>query len=367
MKAHLWICCLSLMIYLTQGQTCSSCFPDQVCVNSSCVCDPAIYTNPDLVTLLETQRISCAEQQFNITISGCTGRMLIIEGSHLPNSTCVTANSLSSRPGETVFTFTLPPLNPLCNAWISVNNTHVTYTTSVLFQVKPINGIIIYNDVNVYYNCSYPLNMKTSLDLAINPVLSTSNITITGVGQYTVKMALFKTADYTSPYLESDSPIHLKVEDFMYIGAFVTGISEKFALKLDACYGTQTNNSKDSIKYYFIQNSCPVSGGVYVSIIENGNSSQARIAVKVFKYAGSNEVFLTCSASLCVKPCVLTCPSGRAELSDESQTAVLTPNIQILQEKSSDYPESAAGSFHAVSSWISQVYTLLTLLLLKYM
>lgn len=82
---------------------------------------------------------------------------------------------------------------------------------------------------------------------------SSINITVGGTGDFTVKMALYRDSNYTTPY--EGSMAVLSTEAILYVGVMVTsGDVSRFVLQLDSCYATPTKNTTGPLKYFIIQN-----------------------------------------------------------------------------------------------------------------
>ncbi|XP_040211652.1 uromodulin-like [Rana temporaria] len=180
------------------------------------------------------------------------------------------------------------------------NSTHVTYKTIITIEVEKPGAIIIRkNPIYITLLCVYPLDMMTSLNITLKPILSSINITVLGIGQFEVIMALYQDSGYTNPY--TGSSLTLSTDKFLYVGVFVRGGTSNFVLVMKNCYATPTSDPNNSLKYYIIQNGCPNKQDGTITVEENGVSRQGRFSVQMFKFVGKdyNEVHLHCAVSLC--------------------------------------------------------------------
>ncbi|XP_043945450.1 pancreatic secretory granule membrane major glycoprotein GP2-like [Protopterus annectens] len=301
------------------------CLPDEVCQpffdiydqtaspavtisGYECNCNSTLYDYPDFKALLKEQTISCNPLQFSVNISQCLGRRMIALGFFLPNENTQQNHCFykeySNEPGIATYNYNFTSSDPNCVAVISVNATHVTTSINVLFETDKTAPVIFYNDINVNYSCSYPLNYNVSLDVGLNPYISTNNISVTGSGTYVTTMQLYKDSKYAVPYTVSDMPIHLTVESPLYIGASVQGADPKLFLKVSSCYATPTQYSNDSVQYPIISGGCPIPGSTGVHFDINGVAHVVYFYIKLFAFTTSDKVFFHCMFTLCSTDCL---------------------------------------------------------------
>ncbi|XP_040182460.1 pancreatic secretory granule membrane major glycoprotein GP2-like [Rana temporaria] len=165
-------------------------------------------------------------------------------------------------------------------------------------------------------SCSYPLYINVALNMTLHPILGSTEITgPSGNGTYTALMMAFKNAEFTTPLSDSET---LTVEDTIYISVLIPDLAAgTFNLKVVTIYASPTESSP--IKYYLLQNGCPASdvSADQLSVVTNGNGTEARFAMKVFKIASSANVYLYADLSLCTAAdCATTCTSqSKSDLS----------------------------------------------------
>uniref|UniRef100_A0A2K6DJQ6 Uromodulin n=1 Tax=Macaca nemestrina TaxID=9545 RepID=A0A2K6DJQ6_MACNE len=211
---------------------------------------------------------------------------------------------------------------------IQRNETHATYSNTLYLADE-----IIIRDRNIKINfaCSYPLDMKVSLKTSLQPVVSVLNIRVGGTGMFTVRMALFQSPSYTQPY--EGSSVTLSTEAFLYVGTMLDGGDlSRFALLMTNCYATPSGNATDPLKYFIIQDRCPQTKDSTVQVVENGESSQGRFSVQMFRFAGNYDlVYLHCEVYLCDtmnEKCKPTCSGTRfrsESVIDQSRVLNLGP------------------------------------------
>ncbi|XP_004373361.1 pancreatic secretory granule membrane major glycoprotein GP2 isoform X2 [Trichechus manatus latirostris] len=191
---------------------------------------------------------------------------------------------------------TSPAQAGACGNILERNQTHAIYSNTFYL----VNNFIIRDTIlNINFQCAYPLDMKVSLQTALQPIVSSLNISVDGEGEFIVRMALFQDQNYTSPY-EGTTAV-LSVESILYVGAILdTGDTSRFNLLLKNCYATPTKDKDDPVKYFIIRNSCPNLQDSTIHVEENGVSPESRFSVQMFMFAGNYDlVFLHCEVHLC--------------------------------------------------------------------
>ncbi|XP_072273143.1 uromodulin-like isoform X2 [Pyxicephalus adspersus] len=200
--------------------------------------------------------LSCGQHEMKASFQKCQMKELDIyfDREHVMDSHC-----FGFEDDNATNTFSvLAPLNVAesrsCDVQIYQNKTHVTYKKTFYIVVETSGIITRNNTLAVSLLCVYKLDMMTSLNLALRPIISSVNITVGGTGKFTATMALFKDSSYTIPY--EGSEVVLSSEDYLYIGVFVQGgDTSKYVLVMRNCYATPTEYANDSLKYHIIKDS----------------------------------------------------------------------------------------------------------------
>ena len=70
---------------------------------------------------------------------------------------------------------------------------------------------------------------------------------------------------------------------------------------MEKCWGTPVADRDNSMRYYMIQDGCPLNGDASLNIRGNGDSLQGRFDIKMFKFIGDdlNDVWLHCTVRAC--------------------------------------------------------------------
>ncbi|KAF6272526.1 uromodulin [Rhinolophus ferrumequinum] len=325
--------------------TCDECSVEEECISDNgrwrCRCKEDSNRTSTELSLLE-YRLECGANDIKVSLSKCQLNSLHFEKvfMYLRDSQCSGFTERGDRVWMSVVT---PARDGPCGTVMTKNETHATYSNTLYLA----DDIIVRDvDTHINFGCSYPLDMKVSLQSSLQPMVSTLNISVGGTGLFTVRMALFQGPAYTRPY--EGSSVTLSTEAFLYVGAVLDGGDlSRFALRLTNCYATPSGVSTDPLKYFIIQDSCPRAEDATIQVVENGESPQGRFAVQMFRFAGNHDlVYLHCEVYLCDtrnEKCKPTCSRTRSQSRGVTdQTHVL--NLGPIMRKGVQATVSSAAS-----------------------
>ncbi|XP_068100884.1 uromodulin-like isoform X2 [Hyperolius riggenbachi] len=251
-------------------------------------------------------------------------------------------------------TNTLSILSPLqvgrCGLQVYTNATHAIYENTLHFTVKQTSIITRTEKLVFTVSCAYPLDMVISLNTVINPVLSSTNFSIGGTGEFTATMALYKDSSYTSPY--GASHVTLSSKSILYVGVFIQGgDTSHYNLVMRNCYATPSARRDDPVKYYIIKDSCPNKQDSTIRVLGNGVSRQGRFSVEIFKFVGNyTSVYMHCAISLCdvtSGPCAPRCSGSRSRSASPNGDYQISVGPISLEGSAFQ----ASGSAGSCASW----------------
>ncbi|XP_053326747.1 uncharacterized protein LOC128501337 [Spea bombifrons] len=285
--------------------------------------------------------LTCGSSLINVTFQTRDLQTVDTQNIHLHDKSCY-AHSNS----EDTISLAWELKEGACGTSLTTNVTHATYKNLIYLPPNPAD--IIYRDelfVNV--SCTYPLDMNVSLWTVLRPVLRQIYISIEGMGEFKVIMALFQDPAYRIPY--EVGSLSLSTEEMLYVGVFIAeGDVSHFYLVMKNCFATPTNTVYDAVRYYIIQNSCPNKKDQTINVAANGISSQGQFSIKMFKFIGDNidTVYLHCEVHLCQKTSTTSClPScSRLDLASRGVSPI-SPVLTLGPISRSDIdPETTVGT-----------------------
>ncbi|XP_053273742.1 uromodulin [Pleuronectes platessa] len=208
-----------------------------------------------------------------------------------------------------------------CGNTLTTNRTHAIYSNSLYLYRENVS---FSRPVSFPFSCVYPLDTDTSMNVAIRPVLPFA-VGLSGLGSKArASMSLFRTSSFTQPY--PSGLIMLPVGSHLHVGVSVLVRDPSFVVVLENCYASDSSNSNDTARYFFIQNKCP-NDRQQVEVIESGSSRQACFSALFLLIHGEySDIYLHCSLSLCDQRSSRCAPSCRRRTSRSvSSSAPLKP------------------------------------------
>ncbi|XP_043946477.1 uromodulin-like [Protopterus annectens] len=299
-----------------------ACGDDEECKNLNgtwgCYCkyDNSSSLISDIVKL--TPEVMCSPSQMKVSFRKCYLESMgyVTANVTLRDRTCAGFRDINRNNKSTISLVTAARTG-YCSTQLTKNATHAVYGNVVYLPSRSTVTDVIVRDKDTYvsYSCTYPLDMQISLSSSLNPIISSTNISVGGTATYTLKMALYQYPNFTLPY-EGPS-ISLGRDAMLYVGLLVDDAERsQFILLMRNCYGTPTRDPAHPVKYFIIKNSCPNKQDATISVIENGVSLQGKWQLQIFKFFGDYpQVYFHCEVVLCDPSaglCAPNCNNARA-------------------------------------------------------
>ncbi|XP_031713279.1 uromodulin-like 1 [Anarrhichthys ocellatus] len=141
---------------------------------------------------------------------------------------------------------------------------------------------------------------------------------ITGSGSFQVTVQLM---NGTMPLPNNHS---LSSDEAVVVEVSLNSSSEQIKVVINKCWATPTQNPADAYSLTFLENSCSLN--TYTKVLMNGNSSTARVSVKIFSIVDLDVIYLHCLVQICVEigsdTCVPDCLQRTVRSSKTIGTAV---------------------------------------------
>ncbi|XP_073457277.1 uncharacterized protein [Aquarana catesbeiana] len=289
-----------------------SCAGDEYCDNNTvCQCNTTLY--PFIRGSLPSPNLTCTGAKFNIQVSKCWLEANSYNTSDIRLNSTEYFAAREVVAGTSEMTIYRPLITSDYNTEVMVNSTHVIYTNQlyIFAQTFPITTR---NDIVMDISCSYLLNVNVALNVTLHPIFGPIVINgPTADGSYSVYMVTYKENQFITQLSDSDI---LTVEDTIYISVIIPYLdTNTLHLKVLNIYASPTDPS--SIKYYLLQDGCPANdvSGDQLTVGSNGNGTESRFAMKVFKITNYDSVYLYAELVLCTNNCNSTCSSQSITIS----------------------------------------------------
>ncbi|KAM8977292.1 uncharacterized protein RCH25_042705 [Pelodytes ibericus] len=290
---------VSVLVTANVSATCAD--DEYASTNGACVCNSTLYTT---AVSPPAPLVNCSGGTMKVYLSKCQLEKNKYNSSnvHLNDPNCTASNDIID--GKSQLTFTQQLKMGYCNNTVIANNSYVSYTNTL--HISPsIGTIIARNSVNVTFTCTFPLNFSVALNTTLKPIIGTSQITVPDTNAVLeVTMAVYKDENFNQLLSSTDT---LYVEDDVYVSVFIPYLEASvFSVKVVRIYATASPYSTGQPQYDLLNNGCPVlqNGQYLVNIFQNGNTTEARFAMKAFKIASADSVSLFAEVTICGGTCI---------------------------------------------------------------
>ncbi|XP_073524127.1 pancreatic secretory granule membrane major glycoprotein GP2-like [Phyllobates terribilis] len=348
---------LALCAFLSVHAVTESCDPP-----ANCTCDLSNYNSS---VTPPTPTINCSNGVMTIYISKCQLEASLFNISNLAllnNTDPDCASKEYSVDGEFQVAFHNPMSSAKCGNSLTVNATHAIYS-NILHIYAEQHTIITRNNATANLTCIYPLTYPVSLNITLKPVSGSTDIAVPGVtGTLNVIMTVYTDDAFTQQVTADTS---LTVEQTVYIRIVMPELDGNlFNIKVIRLYATPgATDSGTGMLFNLTSGSdgCPDPqyGVGLISVLNNGNGTEARFSMKVFKITNNDYVQLYADVTICNSTCIVNCnqKSGKSSTPDN----VATLNVELIADSN---PLSGATSCSSMS-WT--LVSLISLLIAKFM
>uniref|UniRef100_H2Y9H7 ZP domain-containing protein n=1 Tax=Ciona savignyi TaxID=51511 RepID=H2Y9H7_CIOSA len=196
----------------------------------------------------------------------------------------------------TYYRYTIAPDLLSCGTRIELNETHVNFTNTVsntrfraqwYKNISDHSGLVILGNraarnpgifLHIRIWCTFPLDLSVSMDYPFLPQITLQVLTfnISGRGQFSAVMQLYKSNLYEDPYL---TPPTLQSNETLYVGVSLLEIQDNSTfMTLRRCWGTPERAPDHAQQYPIISDYCkvPESLGGSIRVIDNGESRRVK-------------------------------------------------------------------------------------------
>ncbi|XP_077154863.1 pancreatic secretory granule membrane major glycoprotein GP2-like [Ranitomeya variabilis] len=311
--------------------------------------------------------VNCSNGVMTIYISKCQLEKSLFNISNLAllNNTGPDCASLEySVDGEFQVGFHNPMSTAKCGNKLEVNATHAIYSNILHIYPEELT-VITRNNATANLSCVYPLIYPVSLNITLKPVSGSTDISVPGVtGALTVIMTVFVDDQFSQP-VTADTV--LTVAQTVYIQVLMPDLdADEFNIKVMRLYATPGATDPGTGLVFNLtsgSDGCPDPqyGVGVISVLNNGNGTEARFAMKVFQITNQVYVSLYAVVTICASNCAVNCneKSGSSSTSDNVATIRLD-----LTADSSIYD---GASDRSSTSWSLVSLSLISLLIAKFM
>ncbi|XP_066556188.1 uromodulin-like 1 [Amia ocellicauda] len=179
-----------------------------------------------------------------------------------------------------------------CDTQLLQNHTH-TYAGTTLFNDRTSTSLIAPKvNLEIPVKCFYSNSFLISTGYAPTGVDMIQDI-IEGSGSF---LATIQLLNGTDPFPKNYT---LSPDEEVFIEVGINSTTPQVKLIVNECWATPTSSASDPTKYKFMENSCPTAN-TSTRVIENGNSTRARLALRIFSFVDHSVIYLHCQVHICI-------------------------------------------------------------------
>jgi len=199
------------------------------------------------------------------------------------------------------------PLND-CGTLVNETEEALTFWNEIRVDVVVIDNVITRtHDVKLPFSCSY--SRRKLIIKGFSPRSIIKQINVPGYGNFTFKMDFYKSAAYATPYTNSDFPIQVRLNDYIYVQYSVES-SADLVIMAENCKATKGGSFYSWPQYNIIQNGCPRDTTLDYSYDPNRSFQQFKI--RAFRFFNDYDtVYFHCEVLACYR----NSPNSRCQTS----------------------------------------------------
>lgn len=267
----------------------------------------------------------------NMTISLEKQKFLYLNASqlHLLGSWCRATESAT-------YLFLHTDLND-CSTTYMETESSLVYSNEVQTDIGQIQSVVTRDhEFNLRFNCSYP--RKKFLSLSFTPIGIVLPPPQVGFGNLAFKLDFYKSDSYATPYYDSDYPLNVNLNEFVYVGYSVESSDDLVVMALNF-KATRDGSFYSTPSYDLIRNGCPQDTTMEYSYNSSGNFQQFKF--KAFRFFNNYDtVYFHCELLACRKGARGSrCTQGCLNSKKRRKREVMT------REESEDFQPSTTKSY----------------------
>ncbi|KAK1169321.1 uromodulin-like 1 [Acipenser oxyrinchus oxyrinchus] len=304
---------------------------------------PALRETPDTqgsttaIPLAEAITVSCRAPHITVSVKKAFLSWKSIAESSLYLGT-VECNASSSNETHVW----LSAVWGKCATQLLHNTSHMTVQTT-LFNTHASNIMLLPETViKLPVRCTYSNDFLISTGYTPSEIENLKGV-IEGSGSFLATIQLLN-GTVPLPKNYSFSP-----NDDVLIEVGVNLDSLQVKIILHECWATPSISSTDPTTYMFMRNSCPIPD-TYTTVLENGNSTRARVSLRVFSFVDQSVIYLHCRVRVCLESAGTSCKpncnvrssgsSAYVEIGQAMWGPIYKSSTDTTQNPSSPYNET---------------------------
>ncbi|XP_067017043.1 CUB and sushi domain-containing protein 3-like isoform X1 [Acropora muricata] len=231
--------------------------------------------------------VTCGEHNMSLSIEKQAFSFVQVEQVHLRYSSC--------KATENDTHLTISTLLNDCGTSVNETEDALLFWNELRVDAVIIDGVITRShEIRLPFYCSY--SRKKLVSLSFRP-LGIYNGQEAGYGNFTFRMAFFKSGSFVVPYSAADYPLQLRLNDYIYVRYSVES-SADLVIMAENCRATKDGSFYSLPQYNIIQNGC----GRDTTMVYSYNSNRAyqEFRIKVFRFFNDySSIYFHCELLAC--------------------------------------------------------------------
>ncbi|XP_058841620.1 uncharacterized protein LOC131697395 [Acipenser ruthenus] len=328
----------------------NKCFKHSHCINTldsyTCVCFPGYF---DFSEVGSTEGALCDEAGMYVLCEPGLMKVGISKEflkSRLAEDLSLVLNdgSCPAEEGADFYSYSIRDQHTYCGALIQVNDTHAVFKHTV-YTTHQSRQVVTRTDLTLAWECVYPreylLQTQPGLDPSSVPV-SVVLIKYNSSGILQLRMTVHKDDTFSDDLLPEEV-LYWPSSDVFFevtLGAPQGTFADGFVLEVVSCWATQTPNSAEEPKTFFLKGSCPVDHTFKWYSVQEAEQ-RSRFSVQMFSIAPYNPIHVHCW----IKICTVT------EKHNCSRKCLATPSVRRRDLNHNLKPGEAVLSLGPITVW----------------
>ncbi|KAK6482382.1 uromodulin-like 1 [Huso huso] len=326
------------------------CFKHSHCINTldsyTCVCFPGYF---DFSEVGSTEGALCDEAGMYVLCEPGLMKVGISKEflkSRLAEDLSLVLNdgSCPAEEGADFYSYSIRDQHTYCGALIQGNDTHAVFKHTV-YTTHQSRQVVTRTDLTLAWECVYPreylLQTQPGLDPSSVPV-SVVLIKYNSSGILQLRMTLHKDDTFSNDLLPEEV-LYWPSSDLFFevmLGAPQGTFADGFVLEVVSCWATQTPNSAEEPKTFFLKGSCPVDHTFKWYSVQEAEQ-RSRFSVQMFSITPYNPIHVHCWIKICTV----------AEKHNCSRKCLATPSVRRRDLNYNLKPGEAVLSLGPITVW----------------
>eukprot|EP00058_Branchiostoma_floridae_P004332 XP_002589820.1 hypothetical protein BRAFLDRAFT_125914 [Branchiostoma floridae] len=185
-----------------------------------------------------------------------------------------------------------------CGTKVSFDPKYVIFlnTINILTMEQKIGVITRDGGIRITSKCEY--KREQWVDSTFLPIPGGLNFTEEGFGQLEVRLSMFPTSQYQTPFLADQYPVHYKLRQRIFMQLEVQGHAQNLAVLALNCKATMSPEPNDTLQYQLINDGC--ASDPTLDIFSIDDPGKERFGFEAFRFIQEvKTVYVHCEVMVC--------------------------------------------------------------------